>query len=74
MKRVFRNVALFRSRITTNQILVGSNAPIDATAIARLASKRNAPVVPVTGPALDQLIGGARFLEDDFAPVDQLLN
>ena len=74
MKAVFRNVALFRSQLTTNQILVASNGPIDAAAIARLANKRNATAVRITGPALDRLIGDARLLEDDFAPVDQLLN
>jgi hypothetical protein len=31
-------------------------------------------VVAVTGDALDRLIGAAEALDDDFAPVDQLLN
>jgi hypothetical protein len=55
------------------KILIGSNAPIDATAVAKEARKRGVPVVPVTGRALTGLIGDARVLEDDFAPVDQLL-
>jgi hypothetical protein len=73
LRTVFRHVALFRSLATTNLILVGSNEPIDATAIAATSRRRRAPVAPVTGEELTALIGDARILEDDFAPVDQLL-
>lgn len=73
MREVFRHVVLLRSLTASNQILIGSNAPIDAGAIAAEAQRNRAPVVPVAGRALDRLIGDADVLEDDFAPVDQLL-
>ena len=74
LRQVFRHVAVFRSQTTTNQILMASNAPIDSAAIAAEARERRIRVVPVTGRALDRLIGDARVLKDDFAPVDQLLH
>ena len=74
LREVFRHVAILRSLATTNQILIGSNAPIDTAAIAAEARRRGTVVVPIDGSALSHLIGGARVLEDDFAPVDQLLH
>jgi spermidine synthase len=74
LRRAFRHVALLRSQNTSNQILIASNAPIDAAAIAARAARKRAYSVPVTGAALDRLIGDADVLEDDYAPVDQLLN
>jgi spermidine synthase len=74
LKLVFRHVALLRSLTATNHILVASNAPVDATEIAARVAERPIDVVPFTGARLDRLIGDARVLEDDFAPVDQLLN
>jgi MFS family permease len=74
MKRVFRHVALLRSLATSNQILIASNRPIDAAAIAAEARRQGTLAAPVTGEALDRFIGDARVLEDDFAPVDQLLH
>ena len=74
LKLVFRHVALLRSVTSTNHVLVASNSPVDATQIAARAAKGPARVVGVTGAKLDRLIGDARVLEDDFAPVDQLLN
>ena len=74
MRLVFLHVALLRSQATSNQILIGSNVPIHAVAIAAEARKSRTAVVPVTGKALDRLIGHAQVLDDDFAPVDQLLN
>jgi spermidine synthase len=74
LRTVFRRVAMFRSTVTSNRILIASDAPIDAAAIAADARERKTYVVPVAGSALNRLIGDARVLEDDFAPVDQLLN
>jgi MFS family permease len=74
LKHVFRHVALLRSLTTSNNILVASNAPIDAEAIAAEARRRKAYAEAVTGRALDRLIDDAEILEDDFAPVDQLLH
>ena len=73
MKRVFRHVVLFRSLATSNQILIASNRPIDAAAITAEARRKETAVVPIAGEALDRLIGDAQVLDDDFAPVDQLL-
>lgn len=74
LRTVFRHVALFRSLGVSNEILIGSNAPIDAVAIAADARKRGAFVTPITGRALDRFIGDAQALRDDFAPVDQLIH
>jgi hypothetical protein len=74
LKLVFRHVALLRSLTATNHILVASNSPVDAAEIAARVAERPIDVVPFTGARLDRLIGDARVLEDDFAPVDQLLN
>jgi hypothetical protein len=70
---VFRHVAILRLLATSNWILIGSNAPIDTAAIAAEARKRGTIVEPFVGIALSRLIAGARVLDDDFAPVDQLL-
>ncbi len=74
LRQVFRHVALLRMPGATNYILVASNRAFDAGAIAGRAGERDTPVVAVTGDALDRLIGAAEVLDDDFAPVDQLLN
>ena len=50
-----------------NHVLVGSDAPVDLTAVDP------ADGVAVTGRALDAFIAGADALEDDRAPVDQLI-
>ena len=73
LRTVFRHVALFHLA-ASNKILMASNDPIDATAIAVRAERRGTPVAPVTGRALTRLIGDAEVLDDDFAPVDQLLH
>jgi spermidine synthase len=70
---VFRNVALLRVVGPSNNVLIASNAPIDAGAIAAASRRNKAYVTPIAGTALDRLIGDAQVLRDDFAPVDQLL-
>jgi MFS family permease len=67
MTQVFRYVTLFD--LDHNHVLLASDAPIDPSWVTRHVS-----VPPVSGAALRQRIGDARGLDDDFAPVDQLLN
>ena len=70
MKRVFPHVALFEMASEPhNHVLAGSNAPLDIPAM-----KLGTGVRAVTGAALQRLIGNATPLDDDFAPVDQLLS
>jgi spermidine synthase len=68
---MFRYVALFRAG--GNNVLTASNAPIDlAPVVNRVFGGISAGLF--RGQGLRRLIGGARVLEDDFAPVDQLLS
>jgi MFS family permease len=73
LTQTFDYVAL--SRLGGNYVLIAANWPITEPLAARLdesnLSKQTLP--PVSGEALAAIIGGARTLEDDFAPVDQLL-
>jgi spermidine synthase len=74
MQRVFPHVVVLELPGETNHVLVGANAPIDVAALRRQAMRMGVPVLPLTGASLGQLIGDAHVLENDFAPVDQLLN
>jgi spermidine synthase len=57
-----------------NFVLVGSEAPIDAAAIAAETAARGDDDVVVSDPeGLRAFVDGARPLTDDYAPVDQLL-
>jgi MFS family permease len=67
LRERFDEVGLFN--LSGNHILVAANRPIVEPLYAQL--EEYAP--PVSGDDLDRLIAGARILEDDFAPVDQLL-
>jgi hypothetical protein len=73
MRRVFRNVVLFRIPYTHNYVLAASNARVDAAKVTAHAAEDGVLVVPTSGAALRRFIGDAGVLEDDFAPVDQLL-
>lgn len=57
-----------------NFLIVASDEPleVDRMRIALTASA-DEPVEVLSGPALDDFVGGAPVLTDDFAPVDQLL-
>jgi spermidine synthase len=68
VRLMFPHVALFE--LGTSHVLVGSNVPIPLAQITTLAT---VPVQAVSGDSLRRQIGDARVLEDDFAPVDQLL-
>jgi spermidine synthase len=67
LREMFDYVGLFY--LGGNRILVAADWPIVEPMYAQLEDY----VPPVSGDDLDRLIGGARILEDDFAPVDQLL-
>ena len=56
-----------------NHVLVASDTPIDLAGLERRLADRPDPQVAVGGRQLEQLVGGADVLTDDFAPVDQLL-
>ena len=76
MRMVFPHVVLFSPLDSQNHVLVGSRVPIDEAAVLdrmRALGYPTAFVKPYGEDDLDRLIGDARFLEDDFAPVDQLL-
>jgi spermidine synthase len=74
---VFPEVAIVTlpERLETggNFVVVGSEAPLDAGAVRAAAAGLGLEVAVVQGDRLEALIGGARPLVDDFAPVDQLL-
>lgn len=57
-----------------NFLIVASAAPLPLDALrARLATSADEPVTLLSGAALDEFVGAAPVLTDDFAPVDQLL-
>ena len=57
-----------------NVVIVASHDPIDAEALAALAERSADRVRIVAGAeAVQEFIGDAPFLSDDFAPVDQLI-
>jgi hypothetical protein len=73
LRRVFPNVALLELPGSGNHVLAGANVRLDAVALASAARRLGVPVRVVEGAELQRLIGGAHVLQDDFAPVDQLL-
>jgi spermidine synthase len=56
-----------------NLVLVASERPVDAAAIAARLAARGAAWDVITGPELTRWVGDASVLTDDYAPVDQLL-
>jgi spermidine synthase len=74
MEEVFPFVAVFDlPGEPHNHVLIGSNVPIDVAAVAARAARASFLAMPVTGARLQRLIGDATVLDDDFAPVDQLV-
>ncbi|MEZ5225491.1 MAG: fused MFS/spermidine synthase [Acidimicrobiales bacterium] len=79
LRAVFEHVAVvssptkFDADAGGNLVLVASHQPIDAAAIDVLARSRNDDDVAHVDAALDEWIGDAQILTDEFAPVDQLL-
>ena len=57
-----------------NFVLVGSQIPIDAVAIAGQIASRDGDEIVYTGSDAAIFIDGASRLRDDFAPVDQLVS
>lgn len=57
-----------------NFLIVASDAPLPLDRLrARLDTSADEPVTVLSGPTLDDFVGAAAVLTDDFAPVDQLL-
>jgi spermidine synthase len=73
LQKVFPHVALLELPGSDNHVLMGATTPIDAAAVSSASAKLGVPIRVVEEAALRQLIGDAKPLEDDFAPVDQLL-
>ena len=73
LQRVFPHVALLELPGSANHILVGAKAPIDIGALSSSSARLGVPVRVVAGAELQRLVSGGPTLDDDFAPVDQLL-
>lgn len=56
-----------------NYILAASRSPIDLTAIVESVAARGGVETGITGDDLSRFIDDAVLLDDDYAPVDQLL-
>jgi len=56
-----------------NFVLVASDEPIDATALADRIRARDGAEIAVAGSALEEFAADATILTDEYAPVDQLL-
>ncbi len=57
-----------------NFVLVGSDQPLDVSAIESEIHARGGSEIVVTGDRLEQFVGDALALRDDFAPVDQMID
>jgi spermidine synthase len=57
-----------------NFVIVGSDGPLDRSAITAALGAAGRGEVLTDGPGLAAFTDGARVLRDDFAPVDQLLS
>jgi hypothetical protein len=57
----------------SNFLIVASKSPLDLTALRAALDLVAEPVTLLSGAALDEFVGDARVLTDDYAPVDQLL-
>ena len=79
LQTVFDNVAVVapRERLDRveggNFVLVASDGPIDAEAIAEANQARGDTDEVATGARLERFVGTSPVLTDDYAPVDQLL-
>ncbi len=56
-----------------NFVLVGAKMELDSEALSHAIRRRGGTEIVVTGRDLEDWLGGARELTDDFAPVDQLI-
>lgn len=81
LRDVFRHVAVIapqeriEGRAGGGLILIGSDGPIPAQAIlARNRLRRDDDSIVTPGAGLEDFIGDAGILTDDFAPVDQLIS
>ncbi len=80
LQQVFEHVAVvaspgkFDAERGGNFVLVASHQPIDAATIDALAVERGDDDITHVGVVLDEWVGDAEILTDEFAPVDQLLS
>ncbi|MEV6490414.1 fused MFS/spermidine synthase [Actinoplanes sp. NPDC051633] len=76
---VFPHVALIappaaiKGETGANFVIVGSKSPLRLTVLRDALDLADEPVSLLSGPELDDFVGDARVLTDDYAPVDQLL-
>lgn len=79
LRDVFGNVAVVgpQQRLAGldggNFVLLASDAPIDVEGISASNAQRGDDDQVLTGARLDEFVGDAAVLSDDYAPVDQLL-
>ena len=77
--QVFEHLALMSDPGTLrgegggNLVLVASDRPVDKKAIIERSADRGTGWGLIEGPELDEWVGDAEVLTDDYAPVDQLL-
>lgn len=79
LQRVFEHVAVigppgrFDGTDGGNTIVIASDAPLPVDALRDQLAARGADDIVVADEELDDFVGGAEVLTDDYAPVDQLL-
>jgi spermidine synthase len=79
LETVFSEVALFAppsylaGEAGGNFILVAANRPLDMQEIETAIQRRGGTEHGISGDRLAEFIGDAPILEDDYAPVDQML-
>ena len=56
-----------------NFVLVASQRPLNVDALAAALNMRGSTATVVSGSRVDEFVGDAKVLTDDFAPVDQLI-
>lgn len=56
-----------------NFVLVAGKVPLDLDALSAALIERGSTAIVVSGAQVDEFIGDAEVLTDDFAPVDQLI-
>lgn len=56
-----------------NFVLVAGQVPLDVGALTAALAVRGSTATVITGAQIDEFVGNAEILTDDFAPVDQLI-
>lgn len=78
LREVFADVVLVvdaiqATRASGNHVLIASPATIDTDALRSRLEETSSNARVLQGPELDEFIGDAVLLRDDYAPVDQLI-